>query len=256
MSSVSRRGSCKSLWHYSSEFLLAVLVLVLASGCATRQALNQDPRDPWEGFNRHVFAFNESVDIVVLRPIASAYKAVLPKPARQGVSNAFANLGELPSSLNNLLQGDLANSGNDILRFLINSTIGLLGLLDVASEWGIYRQQEDFGQTLAVWGVPPGPYLMLPLLGPASVRGVPGRIVDFLLSPLNWLFNSDTTLALRATSTISDREKFLEQEAILRSLSPDFYEQLKGFYLNRREHMARDGTARIDEDLGEMYEEL
>lgn len=202
-----------------------------------------------------MFAFNEGVDVVVLEPIASAYRTVLPQPVRQGVFNAFANLEELPSSLNNLLQGDFAGSGNDILRFLINSTVGVLGLFDVAGKWGIYRQEEDFGQTLGVWGAAPGPYLVLPLLGPGTARSIPGKIVDFLMSPLGWLFDSDTTTALRATRVVSVREKFLDQEVILRELSPDFYEQLKGFYLNRREHMIRDGAAGLGE-ADEVYEEL
>ena len=242
------RGGCLAI--------VTVLVLMLASGCAVKQPFGHTPQDPWEGFNRQVFAFNESVDIVVLKPIASVYHQVLPQPARQGVSNFFNNLEELPSALNNFMQADFAGSTNDLLRFIINSTLGVLGLFDVATGMEMHRQPEDFEQTLAVWGVDAGPYVMLPLLGPSSLRGIPGKVVDFLISPIGWLFNSDTSTALLATGVVSDRSAFFEQEDFLRQLSPDFYVQLRDFYLNNRENKIMDGNGEINESTRGIYEDL
>ncbi len=231
------------------RIVVMCLSLSLLSGCAVKQAFNGEPRDPWEGYNRHVFAFNEGVDVVVLKPVASAYHKLLPGFARRGVANAFSNLEDLPSALNNLLQGDFAGSGSDVLRFLINSTLGVFGLFDPATAMGLTKQQEDFGQTLGVWGVGPGPYFMLPLLGPSTVRDFPGRVVDFLIYPVNLIDNRDVRTALQATEVVSARAGFLEQGKILRELSPDFYQQLRNFYLNRRGHLIRDGADGVDEDL-------
>lgn len=243
--------------RFCAECLLPVLLLlVLASGCAVKQPLDHTSRDPWEGFNRHVFALNESVDVVVIKPIASVYHGVLPRPVRQSVANVFHNLGELPSALNNFLQVDFAGGGNNLARFVVNSTLGVLGIFDVATGMGRYRQREDFEQTLAVWGVDEGPYVMLPLLGPSTLRGIPGKIVDFLLSPISWLFDSDESTALWVTQTISTRSGFLEQEDILRNLSPDFYAQLRDFYLNERENQVMDGGGGINEDITNIYEGL
>ena len=232
-----------------SRALLLGVVSLAGSGCAVKQALNDDPRDPWEGYNRHVFAFNESVDVVVLTPVAKGYRALLPEFARRGVSNFFSNVEDLPSALNNFLQADFAGAGNDVLRFLINSTLGVLGLFDPATSMGLTKQDEDFGQTLGVWGVGPGPYFVLPLFGPSTLRDFPGRIVDFLIYPLNWVDDSGTRNVLQGVRLVSTREGFLDQEAILRKLSPDYYQQLKSFYLNRRQHLITDGAVEIDESL-------
>ncbi len=231
------------------------LSLLVLSGCAVKQAINDDPHDPWEGYNRHVFAFNENVDAVLLKPVASVYQKVLPEPARRGIANVFSNLGELPNALNNTLQGDFAGSGSDVLRFLINSTLGMFGLFDPATSMGVIRQEEDFGQTLGVWGVGPGPYFMLPLLGPSTVRDFPGSVVGLLIYPVNLINDNDVRIALQATKAISDRAGFIDQEEILRELSPDFYQQLKGFYLSRREYLIGDGANGVDEELYEEIEE-
>lgn len=234
-----------------SCLLLSGLMLLSASGCAVKQALNDDPRDPWEGYNRHVFAFNEAVDVVVLKPVAAGYQTVLPEFIRQRVSNVFSNVEELPNALNNLLQGDFSGAGNDVLRFLVNSTLGVLGLFDPATSMGLIKQDEDFGQTLGAWGVGSGPYFMLPLLGPSTLRDFPGRVVDFLIYPLNWVDDGGTRTALQGVRLVSTRAGFLDQEKILRKLSPDYYHQLKGFYLNRRKHLISDGAVEIDESLYE-----
>ena len=135
------------------------------------------------------------------------------------------------------------------LRFLINSTLGVLGLFNPATSMGLTKQNEDFGQTLGVWGVGPGPYFVLPLFGPSTLRDFPGRIVDFLIYPLNWVDDSGTRNVLQGLRLVSTREGFLDQEAILRNLSPDYYQQLKSFYLNRRQHLITDGAVEVDESL-------
>ena len=239
----------QKLLAYIKYGLVTVLVMMMANGCAVKQALNNDPRDSWESYNRSIFAFNEATDSMVLKPIAKAYTLVLPEFARRSVSNMFSNLEELPNALNNSLQGDFSGSKNDILRFLINSTVGVLGLFDPATSMGIAKQEEDFAQTLAVWGVGSGPYFMLPLIGPSTVRGVPGKVVDFFISPLNWPSDNGTRIALKSAEIVSIRAGFLSQEKVLRGLSPDFYQQLKGFYLNRREYLIKDGAIEIDQDL-------
>ncbi len=247
---ITRRGSGRRLGARAAAACLSMLIL---SGCAVKQAVNDDPRDPWEGYNRHVFAFNESVDAVVLKPVASAYHVVLPEFARNGIANVFSNIGDLPSALNNLLQGDLSGGGSDVLRFLTNSTLGVLGVFDPASMIGLIKQEEDFGQTLGVWGVAPGPYFMLPLFGPSSVRDFPGKVVDFLIYPVNLAGDSSVRTAMQVTKIVSDREGFFEQEEILRELSPDLYQQLRGFYLDRRKHKVEDGAVSVDDEL---YEDL
>ncbi len=244
---IKARRLFRSLLHA----LLLGLVLLPAGGCAVKQALNDDPRDPWEGYNRHVFAFNESVDVVVLKPAATGYRALLPEFVRHGVTNVFSNVGDLPSALNNFLQGDFSGAGNDVLRFLINSTLGVFGLFDPATSMGLLKQGEDFGQTLGVWGVGPGPYFVLPVIGPSTMRDFPARIVDFLIYPLNWVDDDGTRNALQGLRLVSTREGFLDQEKILKNLSPDYYHQLKGFYLNRRQHLINDGAVEIDESLYE-----
>lgn len=246
-----RKRTARRLSRLLLRASLVGLVSLAAGGCAVKQALNDDPGDPWEGYNRYVFAFNESVDVVVVKPAAKGYRLLLPEFVRRGVSNAFSNLGELPSALNNLLQGDLAGVNNDLMRFLINSTLGILGLFDPATAMGLLKQDEDFGQTLGAWGVEPGPYLVLPLLGPSNLRDFPGRVADFLIYPLNQADNGDVTTVLQGVRVVSARADFLDQETILRDLSPDYYRQLKDFYMNRRRHLINDGVVEIDDSLYE-----
>ena len=235
--------------------LIVCLSLLMLGGCAVKQALNDDPRDPWEGYNRQVFAFNEVVDMAVLKPVATGYQAMLPTFVRGSISNVFSNIGDLPNALNNLLQGDLGGGGNDLLRVLINTTLGMFGLFDPATGMHLTKQEEDFGQTLAVWGVGPGPYFIVPLIGPSTVRDFPGRVVDFLISPLNLISDDEVRTAMSVTEIIDTRAGFLDQEKILHNLSPDFYQQLKEFYLNRRKYLVRDGAVSVDDSLYEEIEE-
>jgi phospholipid-binding lipoprotein MlaA len=187
----------------------ALAAALLLGGCATTGPAT--PGDPWEGFNRKVFAFNEAVDGTVLRPVAETYRDVAPALVRKGVSNFLSNLGDLRSAANHLLQGKGASGLEQGMRFLTNTLFGLGGLLDPASEMGMTRKVEDFGQTLGRWGIGPGPYLVLPLLGPSSVRDGIGRVPEVAVSVAALVddrrFNTVTTVLdvvdTRWTSTAS-----------------------------------------------------
>jgi phospholipid-binding lipoprotein MlaA len=209
-----------------------LFLIVMAAGCATTG--NPDPLQP---LNRRVHAFNEVVDSNVFRPVARGYVAVLPEPVRVGVHNVFANLRTPTTIINQLLQGKPAEGGRATGRFLVNSTVGILGFFDVAARWGLEADREDFGQTLAVWGLPRGPFLMLPFLGPSSVRDGAGTLAGIYTYPptyaeeklIWWLYGVDF-LQLRA--------EFLKAE---RMLSGDRYLFVRDAYLQRRDSLIRDG---------------
>ena len=247
--SVHKATGCRC----AARVAVACLSLVMISGCAVKQSLTDDPRDPWEGYNRHVFALNESVDVVVLKPVVSAYQKVLPEFVQISIANVFSNLEDVTSALNNLLQGDVAGSGGNAARFLVNSTLGVFGLFDPAASFGLFKEEEDFGQTLAVWGVGSGPYFVLPLFGPSTLRDFPGKIVDLLIYPVNWIGDNGVRSSLQVTKIVSNREGFIGEEAVLREMSPDFYQQVRGFYLNQRKHRITDGHAAVEDS---MYEEI
>jgi phospholipid-binding lipoprotein MlaA len=158
-----------------------VLALLILSGCATVQS--PDARDPWESMNRSVFSFNDKLDRIVLKPVASAYRNVVPDAVQKGVNNFFGNLGDVWSAVNNALAGRRQETGDSISRVVVNSTVGILGVLDVASDMKIPRHKADFGTTLGRWGVKPGPYVVLPILGPSTVRDGLGLPLDFKGDP-------------------------------------------------------------------------
>lgn len=204
----------------------------------------QQTNDPLEGMNRAVFALNEGVDTVIGRPLAKTYKFVTPSPVRTGVRNALRNLRSPVNAANQLLQGDIDGAANDVGRALINSTIGLAGLIDVASHMGMEYEQEDFGQTLASWGVGHGPYLVLPIFGPSSVRDATGLAVDAYADPLRlYLFNTNQEewhyLRL-GMIYLSEREALLDALDDLRKNSFDYYAATRSIYYQRRESLIRD----------------
>ena len=232
---------------------VACLILLMMSGCAVKQALHDNPRDPWEGYNRYVFAFNEMADAKILKPIATGYSKVVPNTVRGSIGNALSNLEELPTALNNFLQGDFVNGGNDLLRFLVNTTLGVAGVFDPATSMGLIKQEEDFGRRLRLGVSGRGLTSYCLCLGPSTARDFPGKVVDFIIAPVNWIGDSDVRTLLQGTQIVSTRAGFLGQEKVLRELSPDFYRQLRGFYLNRREHLIKDGASGEDEEL---YKEI
>jgi phospholipid-binding lipoprotein MlaA len=222
---------------------LAVLLLAcscMAAGCAT----GPNPRDPYENMNRKVYSFNEGVDKVVLKPVAKGYVAVVPAIARRGVTNFFNNLGVVVTAFNDALQAKGTKVPVDFARFTTNIVFGLGGLIDVASELQIENRNEDFGQTMGYWGLNSGPYLVLPFLGPSSVRDGSGLVVDFVVSPFVYVNNEEAAVrwGLFALDVIDTRANLLQAETFLDEASIDRYSFLRDSYLQRREYLVHDGN--------------
>ena len=196
--------------------------------------------DPLEPINRVIFEFNEIVDDNILEPVAKGYKYVTPDPVEKGISNFFSNLGEINTIANDLLQLKFQQAGKDSLRFFLNSTIGVLGIFDVATPLGLSKNKEDFGQTLGFWGIPNGPYLVLPFLGPSSFRDAPGTFVDYELSPIEQLHHEERQ-ALRLINIVETRAKLLRATKILDTAAKDKYIFIRESYLQKRESLVRDG---------------
>lgn len=221
--------------------LLALFALL--TGCATVPPnAGQDPRDPIESFNRQVFAFNEGLDKVVLKPLAQVYDKVLPVPVQDCLSNGFSNLREPSNALNNLLQGKASEAVSDVCRFAVNTTVGLLGCFDVASRMGLEKHREDFGQTLGVWGVGNGPYLVLPLFGPSTIRDTAGLGVETVLDVNFWLDNVPARNTIFAVRTISFRQELLKTDELIAGAALDKYTFLRDGYLQRRRNLVYDGN--------------
>jgi len=193
--------------------------------------------DPLEGVNRTFFNINEKVDEVALKPIALTYSKT-PDPIKNGITNFFRNLKEIDNTLNQVLQGKPKYAANDLSRFLINSTLGLGGILDPASSMGLERQDEDFGQTLGLWGVSPGPYLMVPFLGPSSSRDLLSRPISSFLEVTFHMDDSNVRLSLSALDAIETRERLLDVESLL---SGDKYNFVRDSYSQSREYEIKDG---------------
>jgi phospholipid-binding lipoprotein MlaA len=212
---------------------LVLLPLVLAlSGCAT--VANPNPRDPWEGFNRESYRFNEGLDRVVLRPVATLYRDKVPPLVRTGVANFFGNLEDGWSAVNSLLQFRLQDFEESLARFHVNTMFGLLGILDVASDLNIERHREDFGQTLGRWGVPAGPYVMLPFLGPSTVRDSFALPVDYYFDPVRQIVPDTSRDVLRGTRIVDKRANLLRVGNVLDEAALDKYSFTRDAYLQRR----------------------
>ncbi|MSQ49971.1 MAG: VacJ family lipoprotein [Betaproteobacteria bacterium] len=220
------------------HFLLALLLAGVA-GCATTGG---DHHDPLEGFNRAVYSFNDGFDEAVGKPVASAYRDLLPGPLRSGVRNFFANLADLWIGANNLLQGKPADTVTDWARFAFNSTVGIFGLIDVATEIGLEKHDEDFGQTFGRWGVGDGAYLVWPILGSSNVRDSVGLVLDFGLDPVLRhlpVRARNALTVLRATGTRAD---LLDASRILEEAALDKYVFQRDAYRQRRRNLVYDGN--------------
>jgi phospholipid-binding lipoprotein MlaA len=218
----------------------AVAAFALLAGCATVQ--NGDPRDPYESWNRAVFDFNQGFDDAIAKPIATGYRDLLPFQVRVRVRNFFSNIQDLMIGVNNLLQGKPADAWNDWTRFLINSSVGLLGLHDIASEAGLDKHNEDFGQTFAVWGAEEGPYLVWPFLGPGTVRDSFGFVADVAAAPTRWAIN-DTAVqwGLWGLYLVNERAELLDVTTTLDEAALDKYLQRRDAYYQRRRSLIYDG---------------
>lgn len=214
--------------------VVAPLLLVVAQSSAAQATES----DPLERINRSLYAFNQAFDGYLVRPVAVTYNEVMPGFAKRGVSNFLDNLDDVNVIVNDLLQLKMDAALRDTCRLVLNSTAGLGGVLDVASELGLYKNNEDFGQTLGHWGVGDGGYLVVPFLGASTVRDTVGMIPDMLLNPIYWVTDSKTRSALFALDTVDTRIGYLAAESMI---TGDEYEFVRNAYLQRREYLVRDG---------------
>jgi phospholipid-binding lipoprotein MlaA len=219
-------------------FALFVSAL-LVSGCAT----GQNPRDPYESFNRSVYEFNETLDRWALKPVAKGYRAVVPVPVRGGVTSFFGNFRDVTTAINNLLQLKIGTGLADVGRVAVNSTAGLFGIFDVATRIGLEKHEEDFGQTLGYYGAPDGPYLVLPLFGPSTVRDSVGLIGDYFTDPEFYLIEEEPwTWVVFGTRIVNVRANLLEAERVFDQAALDRYAFLRDAYLQRRRNLILDGN--------------
>jgi len=225
-----------------TTFLAGIVLASLLTGCAS-----QANKDPLEGFNRGVYKFNDVADKAVIKPIAGAYKATLPAPVRSGVNNFFTNLGTFVSAINDLLQFKVDKAVEGLGRFAINSTFGIAGIIDVASMDGIEQRNEDFGQTLGHWGVGTGAYIVLPLLGPSTLRDTSGFVVDTVLfDPITYIDEPRVRNSLRAVKYLDKRAQLLPGSDLLDDAALDPYAFMRDAYLQRRASQVQDGLVPVD----------
>lgn len=237
-----------------SQRCAAALCLALLTGCASLpQNASADPRDPFERFNRGTFAFNDGLDRSVVRPLARGYKAVTPQPVQSGVTNFFQNATYPITLMNNLLQGKFKAALSDTGRLLLNTTFGLGGLLDPATQSGIDLNDEDFGQTLGTWGVKPGAYLVLPLLGPYTIRDGVGDLADNFVEPRSYIDDTTTRYGLWAFDKFETRVRLLDADSLL-DRAGDPYVFVRSAYLQRREYLVHDGNVPM-KNLEEGFED-
>ena len=238
----------------NAKSILLILLLV-TTGCATTSKLSGDfnPDDPYEESNRKVFEFNNKIDKLFLRPVTDFYDKATPEFAQTSITNFFANLDDIRISINNLLQGNVVESMSDITRFFINSIFGLGGFFDVASEMGLEKHSEDFGQTLGKWGAKPGPYLMLPFLGPSTTRDAFTFVGDTALAPALSLDDNAARLGLISLDLINTYSAFT---GIADIESKDQYAFLRDAYLERRKYEINDGLSEEDLSNDEDFEDF
>ncbi len=239
--------------------LTFILGSLLLAGCASTDVAKsetsatkvvseqQNPVDPYEHINRKIYGFNNKLDKYVAKPISDAYLWVTPQFVQTGIANFFNNLNDISVVLNNTLQGKFEQGAEDTGRFLLNSTVGLAGIFDVAKEVGLKKHQEDFAQTLAVWGVPDGPYLVLPVLGPATTRGVPGAVMDTATNPVSYVGYPVQLLSmLNSRANAEGSLKFIDEAAL------DPYVFTREAYLQHRKYLVKDGEIEVNHDVAEL----
>lgn len=225
----------------------AMIALALSlTGCAT----SGDPRDPLEPMNRGIYQFNDAVDKAITKPIAQGYRAVLPNPVRQSVTNFFSNIDDALVTVNDLLQFKVDQAASDLARLIFNSTFGLAGLFDVATPIGLEKHNEDFGQTLGYWGIGDGPFLMIPLIGPSDARDAVGLVATFYTDPVLNIDHVPTRNTLSGLRVVDRRARLLDTEKVLDEAALDKYSFLRDSYLQHRRSLIYDGNP-PREKLGE-----
>ena len=231
----------------------ALFGLAVLQGCASTSAVSSaaDPRDPWEGMNRKVYAFNEKLDDAVVRPVAQAYADVMPSFARTGVRNFLGNLGDVWTTVNATLQLKGQVAAESFMRVALNSTLGFYGLLDIASEAGLAKRKEDLGQTLGYWGVRPGPYVVLPLLGPATLRDTAALPIDWQATPSRYFHDASTRTGVTVVNATETRAGLLKTTDAVKQASLDPYSFVRDAWLQKRENDVYDGNPPSDFDYSD-----
>ena len=228
---------------------LGIVFALSLSACVTLPPNSpRAPQDPWESWNRGVYKVNDKLDRAIARPVARAYVSVVPQTLRTGVSNFFDNLGMPTVMINDALQGKILASFTDLGRFVMNSTFGLGGLFDPASRAGIPHNNEDFGQTLGKWGVHPGPFIELPILGPSDLRDGPSKLVDAYTNPQQYIKNTGIRWGLYGAYLVETRAALLSLDDTLKTIF-DPYAFIRDAYLQRRAYLVADGKVADDAPL-------
>lgn len=219
--------------------------VVLAAGVSGSVVAEEysNPQDPWEGYNRGMFAVNEALDTVIVKPVAMAYEFIIPEPIRILVTNVFSNFSDVMIGINDLLQGRGEQAVNDFGRVLINTTLGFGGLFDVAGNAGWYKNANDFGVTFGRWGVPPGPYFVLPVLGPSNIRDTVGWAADIAANPLSIVVTDPTAYYTAwGVNFINTRANLLPAEKIIEEAATDKYSYLRDAFMQNRLNLIHDGA--------------
>lgn len=236
--------------------LPGVLVVVSVTlGCASVPEEYRDPRDPWQPYNRAMFKFNTDFDNAFVKPAAQAYQKITPEPVNRGITNFFANIADATSAVNNLLQFKLARTGSDISRVLVNTTVGVLGIFDVATNMGIQSYKEDFGQTLGYWGFANGPYFIMPVIGPSTVRDTFGFAGDVLLDPFFSVKKEEIYWGFVGLRLVDKRAGLLTASEIFEEAAIDRYSFVRDAYLQKRANEVKDGDPSddaIDQDVWDL----
>jgi phospholipid-binding lipoprotein MlaA len=231
---------------------LLLAAALLAGGAAAQAQTSPSPKDPLEGFNRAIFNFNEGLDRHVLEPVARGYSNVVPSPVRTGLGNFIGNFGDAWSAINQFLQGKPDEGVHMTLRVIVNSTLGMAGLLDWGTQLGLERQSEDFGQTLGRWGLGAGPYLVLPVLGPSSLRDAGGLVLDLQTTPSAVLFSEGSDIAAASVlQVVQRRSELLDATRIVDEIALDKYQFIRDGYLQRRRSLVYDGNPPEEKDVEE-----
>jgi len=231
----------KILKIFSASFCLSMLLL---TGCASTNGSIVSTDDPYEEVNRSIFYFNEGLDDYVGEPVSSAYDFITPNFVQTGIGNFFNNLKDINVILNDLMQGKLLQAGEDTGRFLLNTSAGLGGILDIATQVGLEKHDEDFAQTLGVWGVPKGPYLVLPIVGPATSRGVPGMVFDAAVNPATYI-----PIPIRSLEMLNIRANAEGTLKVIDEGALDPYLFTRESFLQSRKHLVTDGQSELEDDL-------
>lgn len=217
---------------------MAACAALLLAGCAT----SGNPKDPIEGFNRAMYGVHDGIDTVLLKPVATGYDAVLPDPVQTGVTNFFANISDIMTSVNNLLQGKPKEAISDLGRVAVNSTIGILGIFDPASGMGLEKHDEDFGQTMGAWGVGEGAFVFLPIMGPRTVRDAAGIYMDIWFDPVNYIDHVPTRNSIWAVRVVNLRANLLPADKVIEEAALDKYSYIRDAYLQNRRNLVYDGN--------------